>query len=149
MLFHLFFIYSSYFAETKQFNIDNAVDRLSFKTAFELRAISFYFFFFFSGDICDTTVREGILLLVKHKVENFLSFIVTHHISFYCGTYLYLFLFFHWFLLIPCLFFKFNLKKDTPIWRRAFSFQVLITKGNMWTTTATARSSWDFIHVPS
>ena len=107
----------------------------------------FIFLFFFSGDICDTTVREGILLLVKHKVENFLSFIVTHHISFYWETYLYLFLFFHWFLLIPCLFFKFNLKKDTPIWRRAFSFQVLITKDNMLTTTA--RSSWDFIHVPS
>ena len=70
-----------------------------------------FIFYFFSGDICDTTVREGILLLVKHKVENFLSFIVTHHISFYWETYLYLFLFFHWFLLIPCLFLS-------SIWRK-------------------------------
>ena len=48
-------------------------------------------------------------------------------------------------------YFKWNLKKDTPIWRRAFSFQILITKDIMLTTTetATARSSWDFIHAPS
>ena len=152
--FHLFVIYSSSSAETKQFNAANAF--IDFLLRRPLNSVLFFlivffsfFFFFFLWDVSDTTVREGILLLVKHEVENFLSFIVIRRISLNWGTYLYLFLIFHWLLLIPCLLFKFNLKKDTPIWRRAFSFQVQITKEKMFTTTTTARSSWDFIHVPS
>ena len=93
------------------------------------------------------TVREGILLPVKHKVDSFISFIVTHHISFLLRNLSLLIPDFSLIFSDSLLIFKFNLKKDTPIWRRAFSFQVQITKDNMLTTTA--RSSWDFIHVPS
>ena len=106
--FHLFVIYSSSSAETKQFNAANAfIDFLLRRSLnsvlFFLIVFFFFFFLFFLWDVSDTTVREGILLLVKHEVENFLSFIVIRRISLNWGTYLYLFLIFHWLLLIPCL----------------------------------------------
>ena len=102
-----------------------------------LNSVSYFFYFiiFFCKMSMTPRFAKVILLLVRHEVECFLSFIVTHHISFYWGTSLYLFLIFDWFLLIPRLFFKWNLKKDIPIWRRAFSFQVLTTKNIMFTAT--------------
>ena len=84
MPFHLFVIYSSSSAETKQFNAANAF--IDFLLRRPLNSVLFFliffsFSFFFLRDVCDTTVREGILLLVKHEVENFLSFIVIRRIS--------------------------------------------------------------------